>query len=505
MYYLFFLLLVIHFILLFVAEGMTFPHKRRRRRYSRSYSDDSAEIEYFEKVFAKNFPFLSDTHILFIFVPFLYYLYVLLFAKELYLPDFKGIVPVIWIGFFALSFMVFLYSKVKEDYYKMDSEMKRIYPNFGLYLIVFVYSSSIVCSMATVQFLNSALDFFKAEEKIVTIVKTDIEYSESSSRYGRKRYTPHYYVYFTPEIGGRDKFEVSKSKFGDYWKEDKVQLFVKKGFCGMPYLSKKNNIIKKDDYIRIGAEKNLPKNIKNVVTSLLNNMVKCPDGNYIMGFPYKFTRHRVTFTKPFYIGKFEVTQKDYSAIMGVNPSKNKGDNNPVENVSWKNAKDYCEILNKGKEFLPAGYRFDLPTEAQWEYACRAGTSTDFNNGKRNNSKHYICSNLDEVGWYKGNADNTSHSVGQKKPNAWGIYDMHGNVAEWCRDYYDSDFSGKDEIDPLGPPKTKYSDNHVVRGGGFWAKSIYDPVECCTSFFRTDFSEDFCDCYIGFRIALVSEE
>ncbi len=385
--------------------------------------------------------------------------------------------------------------------------MKRLRPNFGLYLIIFIISDSFLCSIAVAHFLNTALDFFKAEEKIVEIYNTDMTLTEHSGKKG-KYYKRHFNIYFSPEIGGVSSFEVSHSKFGNYWKGDRLKLFVKKGFFGMPYISKERIIISKEDYEKEEAEKNIPKNIDEIVNSLINNMVKCPAGSYIMGSPYDSAKHRVTFTKPFFIGKYEVTQKDYSLIMKNNPSKFNDDNNPVENVNWRNAKTFCELLNKyGKSSLPVGYRFDLPTEAQWEYACRAGTNTDLNNGKNTTSNDsYICSNLNEVGWYRGNSDNMTHWVGQKKPNAWGIYDMHGNVAEWCRDYYEISYSGLAETDPTGPSsKEGLKDQHVVRGGGFWVNSYTNPVDCCTSFYRSSFDENWRDCYIGFRLALVSND
>ncbi|MBR4330303.1 MAG: formylglycine-generating enzyme family protein, partial [Candidatus Riflebacteria bacterium] len=187
-------------------------------------------------------------------------------------------------------------------------------------------------------------------------------------------------------------------------------------------------------------------------------MIKCPAGEFLMGSPkgemgrdLKEIQHKVILSDSFMIGKYEVTQKQYKAVMGKNPSKFKNDSQPVELVNWNDAKEFCEKLNtKFSSSIPSGFKFDLPTEAQWEYACRAGTNSAFNNGKELTTE-YKCDNLDEVGWYAKNSKFITHQVGQKQPNSWGIYDMQGNVSEWCRDY-DGSFVEGEAKDPLGPEK-----------------------------------------------------
>ena len=195
----------------------------------------------------------------------------------------------------------------------------------------------------------------------------------------------------------------------------------------------------------------------------------------------------ITLTKAYWIGKYEVTQKQYEAVMGDNPSEFKGDNRPVECVSWNDAKTFCDKLNKYcKDKLPAGYRFDLPTEAQWAFAARGG----------NKSKGYKYSGSDDIGdvtWYWDNSGRESHDVGQKRPNELGLYDMSGNVLEWCRDWY-GDYRGGAVTDPTGPQK---GSNRVVRGGSWGSGADY-----CRVAFRYGGDPDYQNHDRGFRLALV---
>ena len=245
-------------------------------------------------------------------------------------------------------------------------------------------------------------------------------------------------------------------------------------------------------------------------------MVTCSPGTFIMGsqeseygelkeainefhkrlfrFDYAEIQHEVTLSKGFKIGKYPVTQAQYKKIMGKNPSHFNGDNNPVEKVSWHDAKEFCDKLNeKYASKLPSGYEFDLPTEAQWEYACRAGTTSALNNGKALTSEIGKCQNLDEIAWYCENSDNKTHPVGQKKPNAWGIYDMHGNVWEWCRDWY-GDYPTGNVTDPVGPSTGSI---RVFRGG-----SWIDLAGYCRSAGRYYDYPDNRNIHIGFRLAIV---
>ena len=239
--------------------------------------------------------------------------------------------------------------------------------------------------------------------------------------------------------------------------------------------------------------------------SLPNNvkleMVKIKAGSFIMGSPEsesgkdsKEKEHRVTLTRGYWLGKYEVTQGQWKAVMETNPSSNKeGDNYPVEQVSWHDAKRFCEKLNEryaGK--LPQGYRFDLPTEAQWEYACRAGTISLLNNAKNVTSKTGICPNLDAVGWYRENSSRTTHDYGKKRSNTWGLHDMHGNVWEWCSDWHGA-YSG-DATDPAGPSN---GSKRIIRGGS-WRCMAGE----CTSARRDCLPPYYRASDIGFRLAIV---
>ena len=183
------------------------------------------------------------------------------------------------------------------------------------------------------------------------------------------------------------------------------------------------------------------------------------------------------------MGVYEVTQEQYEAVMGTNPSMFKGPENPVEQVSWNDAVEFCKKLS-----TKTGKMVRLPTEAQWEYACRAGSKTAFGYG---DDADY--SNLGDYAWYTNNSESKTHPVGQKKPNAWGLYDMHGNVWEWCSDWHAESYANAKTTDPQGPGSGTH---RVVRGGG-WCN---DP-QGCRSAFRFRLTPDRRDYNIGFRVAV----
>ncbi|MBO4714971.1 MAG: formylglycine-generating enzyme family protein [Verrucomicrobia bacterium] len=233
-------------------------------------------------------------------------------------------------------------------------------------------------------------------------------------------------------------------------------------------------------------------------------MIGSEPGAFLMGSPKDElgrendeTQHEVTLTKAYWLGKYEVTQAQYEAIMGTNPSYFKGADLPVEQVTWYDAMEFCEKLTEIERAagrLPEGYEYTLPTEAQWEYAYRAGTTTALNNGK-DLSDYWECPEMDEVGWYVGNSDGMTHPVGQKKPNAWGLYDMHGNVYEWCSDWYDFDYPTEAVTDPAGPISVR-DEYRVMRGGGWDHDANY-----CRSAYRGRYNPDSNYRNRGFRVAL----
>jgi len=210
-------------------------------------------------------------------------------------------------------------------------------------------------------------------------------------------------------------------------------------------------------------------------------------------------QHTVRITKPFYLGVYEVTQTEYEKVMGKNPSCfSKGgraadrvsgkdtSRHPVEYVSWEDAVEFCKKLS-AKE----GKTYRLPTEAEWEYACRAGTTTLYGFGDDPAS-------LGEYAWYRENSGKKTHPVGKKKPNDWGLYDMHGNVWEWCQDRYGEDYYAESSAesstdDPPGPEK---GSSRVPRGG-----SWINVARLCHSAYRYGSPQDNRGSGKGFRVAV----
>jgi formylglycine-generating enzyme required for sulfatase activity len=188
-------------------------------------------------------------------------------------------------------------------------------------------------------------------------------------------------------------------------------------------------------------------------------LVLIPAGKFMMGSGKQEkgrfdneTPHRVTLLNPFYMGKYSVTQAQYQAVMGNNPSRRaKGALNPVEMISWDDAQAFCRKLNQ--KIKKTGLAIRLPTEAEWEYACRAGTITKYYSGDSDED-------LKRVAWYEANSNYETHPVGQKEPNAFGLHDMHGNVYQWCQDWF-ADYPGSEALDPQGPGEGA---GHVLRGG-----------------------------------------
>lgn len=221
------------------------------------------------------------------------------------------------------------------------------------------------------------------------------------------------------------------------------------------------------------------------------------------------TQHQVTVGN-YYIAKYEVAQADYEALMGSNPSSFTGDRLPVEGVSWYDAVRYCNALSS-QEGLEAAYTINgmevtwnreangyrLPTEAEWEYACRAGTTTPFSTGGN--------ITVDQANWYSsypyiegeggGAYRRQTVAVDEFESNSWGIYNMHGNVSEWCWDYY-GEYGAQAQDNPAGPQSGR---NRVMRGGGW-----YDYAKHVRSAYRSAMPADYIDYKIGFRVARNAE-
>jgi formylglycine-generating enzyme required for sulfatase activity/predicted Ser/Thr protein kinase len=222
------------------------------------------------------------------------------------------------------------------------------------------------------------------------------------------------------------------------------------------------------------------------VNSIGMELVYIGPGNFMMGSPDgdgeldEHPRHVVTLTCGFYMGRTAVTQAQWKAVMGTNPSKFKGDDLPVEQVSWHDAMAFCKELSYRE-----GRTYRLPMEAEWEYASRAGSLTRYYFGDAEEQ-------LDRYAWYHVNSGGETHSVGAKAPNGWGFHDMYGNVWEWCQDWY-GDYPSGTAIDPSGPPTGSC---RLLRGG-----SWDDDANYCQSSFRFWSAPDYCVGYIGFRVCL----
>ena len=218
-------------------------------------------------------------------------------------------------------------------------------------------------------------------------------------------------------------------------------------------------------------------------------MVLIPAGKFVMGSPASEkgradfeTQYEVTLTKPFYMGKYAVTQEQWEAVMGNNPSRDKGPKLPVTNVSWEDCQEFIKKLNAKTD---GGYR--LPTEAEWEYACRAGTTTAYSFGDKITPQdaNYADSKIGKP-----------VAVGSYKPNAFGLYDMHGNVCEWCEDWY-GDYPEGAVTDPKGPATGEY---RVLRGGSF----LFSESDARSSSRNYGYSPSLRVDYAGFRLARTAD-
>lgn len=210
-----------------------------------------------------------------------------------------------------------------------------------------------------------------------------------------------------------------------------------------------------------------------------------PGGEFLMGSPEKqgyadeYPQHRATLS-PFYIGKYPVTQSQWRAVMRTNPSHFNGPHHPVDSITWDEAFEYCRRLS-----YATGRIYRLPSEAEWEFACRAGMQTQFNYG---DEEEFVV----QYAWCLTNSGNHTHPVGEKKPNGWGLYDMHGNVWEWCHDWYAADYyQHSPKVNPFGPTK---GSSRVLRGGSWYSLPNY-----CRNAGRSNHQPDQRDPLVGFRV------
>jgi formylglycine-generating enzyme required for sulfatase activity len=251
-----------------------------------------------------------------------------------------------------------------------------------------------------------------------------------------------------------------------------------------------------------------------ITNSIGMKLVLIPAGKFTMGSPLSEPEreqeevpHEVVITQPFYMGAFEVTQREFARVKGNKPraefdsDRGGGPEHPMETLLWKDAADFCEQLSKLPEEQRAGRQYRLPSEAEWEYACRAGASTPFSFG---DSLASVQANFNGAFPY-GSAPpgpylRKTAKVGSYKPNAFGLYDMHGNAWEWCADWYDANYyRNSPREDPLGPPTgvlpTDYGDFYVVVRGGSWL----DDARGCRSAYRYRAMPENGYRLIGFRV------
>ncbi len=233
---------------------------------------------------------------------------------------------------------------------------------------------------------------------------------------------------------------------------------------------------------QLPREPKLPRVLQN---SLGMEFVLIPAGEFLMGSGWRQNEmpvHRVEMSQPFYLGTYEVTQAQWEAVRGNNPSRFRGDpTRPVENVSWEDVHEFIRLLNARE----GSTTYRLPTEAEWEYAARAGTTTTLSFGDDP-------SQLGLYAWFSHNSSPETHPVGHRQPNAWGLYDMHGNVWEWVHDWYERDYyQYSPAIDPRGP---LLGTNRVLRGGA-WSVD----AEACRSASRSVWHPGYRNNDLGFRV------
>ena len=252
-------------------------------------------------------------------------------------------------------------------------------------------------------------------------------------------------------------------------------------------------------WLGVGASISSSQPPKELTNSIGMKLVLIPRGKFMMGSPESEqgrkedeNQHEVTISKDYYLGVYEVTQAQYEKVMDKNPSHfqgaivgNENADLPVENVSWDDAVEFCKKLSELPDEKKVGRVYRLPTEAEWEYSCRAGSKTAYSFDDEEGL-------LSEYGWFRRNSSDRTHTVGLLEPNAWGLYDMHGNVWEWCSDWYEEYPKGA-VSDPTG---AKEGSLRVDRGGSWRYEAAV-----CRSAIRLRVNPSFRDDRSGFRVAL----
>jgi formylglycine-generating enzyme required for sulfatase activity len=238
----------------------------------------------------------------------------------------------------------------------------------------------------------------------------------------------------------------------------------------------------------------VPSTLPSVFNSIDQRLVTIPAGRFLMGSSQgnvnELPVHEVTISRPFAIASTEVTQSQWKEVMGTEPWKGKssvteGSDYPATYISWEDATEFCRRLSARREELAAGRVYRLPTEAEWEYACRASRNTEYHFGNG-------ALMLENFAWYASNTGQSPEPVGKKEPNAWGMYDMHGNVWEWCSDWY-GEYPRSAVVDPA---VLNDGSNRVYRGGSWDFNAAF-----CRSASRNFSTPDYRSYILGFRVAL----
>ena len=277
-----------------------------------------------------------------------------------------------------------------------------------------------------------------------------------------------------------------------------VMLVLALAFGGCPGKKKPKAPDTPNDPQKEETQGILPEGKHYTVPDLDLKMIWIPSGKFVMGSPKSEPGHRyeeedlhqVIISRGFWIGQFEVTQTQFETITGGNPSTFKDPQMPVHKVNWEDAMEFCETLTDRENSMnrmPDKWGFNLPTEAQWEYACRADTTTVFNFGNG-------AEELPQYGWFSDNSDGSPKTIGTKKPNPWGIHDLQGNVGEWCFDWYGKAYPDDGSVDPITKKGSAFK---IFRGGTYT-----DISDRCRAAYRNRATPDTSNSWIGFRVVLM---